>query len=179
MAVSTFQAVALLAFSERSDSLTIEDICDCLRIDLSTAKRVIHSLACGKFRVLAKTGQSRTINAATDTFRADPKFTSKLRRFGIQMYGAEPLSPPRKEARDFSTLPVLRSTLDGEVKKKVDTEVQHQRTFNIDATCVVSFTITLPARPTPQAGKSHEGAKTPFASRTRRRQSLLMACLKA
>jgi len=112
MAMSTFQAAALVQFSGRATDAGVGEICEAINVDVPTAKRVLHSLACGRHRVLAKTGSPRTV-AREDVFRGAADFSSKLRRFAIQM-----------------------STLDGDAKKKVDVEVQASRTFNIDATLV-------------------------------------------
>ena len=112
----TFQAMVLLHFSEFGGQITFDEVCDQVRMDHPTGKRVLHSLACGKYKVLKKSGNSRTINSTVDQFYADPLFTSKLKRFCIQM-----------------------SSLDGETKKKVDQEVIQQRSYNIDATCVSPF----------------------------------------
>jgi len=111
MTMTTFQAMALLCFSSKNSAMNFEEICEQMHIDEATAKRVLHSLACGKYKLLKKTGHHRTINCASDSFQSNSLFSSKLKRFLIQM-----------------------STLDGEGKKKVDIEIQQQRGFSIDAT---------------------------------------------
>jgi cullin 1 len=111
--VTTFQAMALAQFSGFTGELAFNDICDRMQVDPSTGKRILHSLACGKYKVLKKTGNPRTINSSGDQFCTERAFTSKLRRFSIQM-----------------------SALDGETKKRIDYEVQQQRCFNVDATLV-------------------------------------------
>lgn len=111
--VLTFQAMVLLNFSKFGGQIAFGDICEQLSIDPATGKRVLHSLACGKYKILKKSGNPRTINSNADNFQIDGAFTSKLKRFSIQM-----------------------SALDGEAKKKIDQEVQQQRSYNIDATLV-------------------------------------------
>merc|ERR1711998_672236 len=86
--------------------LSFEDARAAIDVDVEVAKRVLHSLACGKYRVLNKTGNPKTINPA-DTF------SSNLRRFGIPM-----------------------AALDTESKKRIDNEVLAQRGFTIDACLV-------------------------------------------
>jgi cullin 1 len=66
--VLTFQAMALLSFSNFEDHIAFDDICEQLRIDPATGKRVLHSLACGKYKILKKSGNSRTINSSADKF---------------------------------------------------------------------------------------------------------------
>jgi cullin 1 len=111
--IITFQAMALLHFSGFDGSKSFHDICEQLNIDPGTGKRVLHSLACGKHKTLHKSGSPRTINSSADQFSTNNIFTSKLRRFCIQI-----------------------SALDAEAKKKIDHEVQQQRCYNIDATLV-------------------------------------------
>ena len=101
MTMTTFQAMALLGFSCRRSTRVFEEVCDQICIDEATGKRVLHSLACGKYRMLKKTGHHKTINCKSDVFQSNALFYSKLKRFLIQM-----------------------STLDGESKKKIDVEVQ-------------------------------------------------------
>lgn len=111
MTMTTFQAMALLCFSNRNGTMHFGEICEQMHIDEATGKRVLHSLACGKYKLLKKTGHHRTINCNSDSFQSNSSFASKLKRFLIQM-----------------------STLDGEGKKKVDVEIQQQRGYSIDAT---------------------------------------------
>ena len=87
------------------------EICEHMQIDEPTGKRVLHSLACGKYKLLDKTGHHRTINCKTDLFESNAIFYSKLKRFKVQM-----------------------SMLDGDFKRKVNVEIQQQRGFGIDAT---------------------------------------------
>mmetsp|Transcript_22017 Transcript_22017/g.70908 ORF Transcript_22017/g.70908 Transcript_22017/m.70908 type:complete len:181 (-) Transcript_22017:350-892(-) len=111
--VSTFQAIALLLFHNSHVSLAFRDVCERMRIDSATGRRVLHSLACGKHRVLLKTGHRKVIDPALDQFKPNKLFTSKLKRFSI-------------------TMPVL----DAERRRDLESDVQHQRNFSIDATLV-------------------------------------------
>jgi cullin 1 len=113
MTMTTFQAIALLCFSYKQGTITFQEIRQQIRVEESTGKRILHSLACGKYRLLKKTGHHRTINCTLDRFESNTLFSSKLKRFLIQM-----------------------ATLDGDSKKKIDVEVQQQRGFGIDATIV-------------------------------------------
>ena len=114
MSVTPFQAAALLAFNGLAPGaeLTFDEARERIDVEVEVAKRVLHSLACGKHRVLVKSGNPKTINTA-DTFGANAGFAAKLRRFGIPM-----------------------AALDTEAKKRIDNEVLAQRGFTIDA-CLV------------------------------------------
>mmetsp|Transcript_18993 Transcript_18993/g.58666 ORF Transcript_18993/g.58666 Transcript_18993/m.58666 type:complete len:739 (+) Transcript_18993:52-2268(+) len=113
MTMTTFQAMALLAFACKKEAVAFPEICEHMQIDEPTGKRVLHSLACGKYKLLDKTGHHRTINCKTDLFESNAIFYSKLKRFKVQM-----------------------SMLDGDFKRKVNVEIQQQRGFGIDATIV-------------------------------------------
>ena len=113
MLVSTFQAVTLLLFHNSNLPLAFGDVCEHVHLDVPTGRRVLHSLACGKYRVLLKTGHRTAINPSLDHFKPNKLFTSKLKRFCISM-----------------------PALDAEKKRNIDADVQHQRNFSIDATCV-------------------------------------------
>merc|ERR1711977_581298 len=104
MTMTAFQAMALLEFNCGNGTMTFQDICGQICIDEPTGKRILHSLACGKYRLLKKTGHHRTINCKSDCFESNTLFSSKLKRFLIQM-----------------------ATLDGDAKKKIDMEIQQQR----------------------------------------------------
>lgn len=112
--VSTFQAIALLLFHDSDASLKLGDVCKRMHIDSTTGKRVLHSLACGKHRVLLKTGHRKAIDPESDEFKSNSIFASKLKRFCIAM-----------------------PALDADKRRDVDSDVKHQRNFSIDATCAV------------------------------------------
>jgi cullin 1 len=99
MVVTTLQAMALIYMSERhsmsassSDSsenvekLTVAELQTGLSLDVEIVKRVVHSLACGKFKVLLKTGPggSKKVDS-TDEFWPNRGFTSPKIRFSIPM----------------------------------------------------------------------------------------------
>eukprot|EP00634_Sargassococcus_sp_CCMP2135_P009527 CAMPEP_0198646412 /NCGR_PEP_ID=MMETSP1467-20131203/1887_1 /TAXON_ID=1462469 /ORGANISM="unid. sp., Strain CCMP2135" /LENGTH=771 /DNA_ID=CAMNT_0044381951 /DNA_START=52 /DNA_END=2367 /DNA_ORIENTATION=+ len=108
--VTAFQAVTLVLCSASHVAIGFSDLQDRLGIDQATAKRVLHSLACGRHNILDKTGHQRHINVQSDQFTLNNKFTSKLKRFTIQM-----------------------ASFEKETQNRVDSEVQHQRSFTIDA----------------------------------------------
>jgi len=108
--VTAFQAVALVLCSASRVAISFSELQDRLGTDQATAKRVLHSLACGRHNILVKSGHQRHMNVQTDQFTLNNKFSSKLKRFTIQM-----------------------ASIEKETQNRVDSEVQHQRSFTIDA----------------------------------------------
>jgi len=100
MVVTTLQAMALIHMSERNQlsstssassskedlKLTVTELQTALNLDIEIAKRVVHSLACGKFKVLCKAGPggSKKVDPA-DEFWPNKDFTSPKMRFSIPM----------------------------------------------------------------------------------------------
>lgn len=81
--VSTLQAVALDALSGGA-TLSFEELKQRLNLEDSILKPLMHSLSCGKHKVIAKTPASNKINT-TDTFKANSKFSSNMRKIRIPM----------------------------------------------------------------------------------------------
>lgn len=104
------QAVVLLLFNGDTVA-SFQYIQNQLRLNEDAGKRVLHSLSCGKHRVLLKSGHQRSIDVHGDIFRVNKRFVSRLSRFCVQMPSA-----------------------DGQAKTRINTDLQQQRGFNIDAT---------------------------------------------
>lgn len=85
--VTTLQAVALNAFNDGS-TLGLEELQKSLNLDLETLKPLMHSLSCGKHKVIIKSPASNKINS-TDTFAANAKFTCNMRKIRIPMASIE------------------------------------------------------------------------------------------
>lgn len=83
MQVTTLQAVALNALSG-GKSLTFTDLAEKLNLEESVLKPLMHSLSCGKYKVITKTPASNKINT-TDSFKANAKFSSNMRKLRIPM----------------------------------------------------------------------------------------------
>ncbi|KAL6884673.1 hypothetical protein ACP4OV_010609 [Aristida adscensionis] len=107
--VTTYQAALLLLFNE-SDRLSYSEIVTQLKLSDDDAARVLHSLSCGKYKILNKEPSNRTISPK-DVFEFNAKFTDKMRRIKVQL-------PPSDE------------------KKKVIDDVNKDRRFAIDASLV-------------------------------------------
>ena len=85
--VTTLQAVVLNAFNE-GKTLGLEDLKKTLNLDDQTLKPLMHSLSCGKHKVLLKSPASNKINS-TDTFTSNAKFTCNMRKIRIPMASIE------------------------------------------------------------------------------------------
>jgi cullin 1 len=74
--LSTLQAAALLAFNSPGQdcvSVSYNELSGALQLPEEALKRVLHSLACGKYKILKKDGPSNAIKSS-DVFTANTKF---------------------------------------------------------------------------------------------------------
>jgi cullin 1 len=106
--VSTLQAIALEALSG-GGTVSFDDLLQRLNLDESMLKPLMHSLSCGKHKVILKLPPGNKINT-TDKFVANAKFTSNMRKIRIPM-----------------------ASLDSSFNKK---KVEEDRSFVIDASIV-------------------------------------------
>jgi len=86
--VSTLQAVALNAFNG-DEKLSFVQLQEKLNLEEPILKPLMHSLSCGKYRVIAKSPPGDKIKK-TDSFRYNSKFSSNMRKIRIQMASLEP-----------------------------------------------------------------------------------------
>ncbi|CAK8544281.1 unnamed protein product [Lathyrus sativus] len=107
--VSTYQAAALLLFNT-ADKLNYSEIMTQLNLTHDDVVRLLHSLACAKYKILVKQPNTKTISP-NDTFEFNSKFTDKMRRIKIPL-------PPVDE------------------RKKVIEDVDKDRRYAIDASIV-------------------------------------------
>lgn len=107
--VTTYQASALLLFNA-SERLSYFEIKSQLNLTDEDIVRLLHSLACAKYKILNKEPNTKTV-AQTDYFEFNAKFTDKMRRIKIPL-------PPVDE------------------KKKVIEDVDKDRRYAIDASIV-------------------------------------------
>ncbi|CAL8463270.1 g2804 [Coccomyxa elongata] len=106
---STTQAAVLLLFNADS-KLSYEDIKERVNLPDEDVIRILHSITCGRYRVLAKEPNNKTINK-TDNFSFNAAFTDRMRRIKLP-------SPPSDE------------------RKKVVEDVDRDRRYSIDAALV-------------------------------------------
>jgi cullin 1 len=81
--VSTLQAIALNALNG-GVTLTFEELSRTLNLDDSIMKPLMHSLSCGKYKVISKSPSGNKINT-TDKFTANLKFSCNMRKIRIPM----------------------------------------------------------------------------------------------
>jgi cullin 1 len=98
--VTTLQAVALDALSG-GETLSYEDLLKRLNLEESILKPLMHSLSCGKYKVITKTPASNKINAA-DKFVANVKFSSNMRKIRIPMASLDASFNTKKVEEDRS-----------------------------------------------------------------------------
>ena len=81
--VTTLQAIALEALSG-GVTLGFEDLAQRLNLEPEILKPLMHSLSCGRHKVIAKTPGGNKINT-TDQFTANVKFSCNMRKIRIPM----------------------------------------------------------------------------------------------
>ncbi|CAH0475607.1 unnamed protein product [Peronospora belbahrii] len=86
--VTTLQAVALLLFNEGEGALSFEAVRESLNLSVDVVKRIMHSLSCGKYKLLIKTPAGKTISTS-DHFMVNRMFTSPMRKLRIPMASLE------------------------------------------------------------------------------------------
>jgi len=100
--VVSLQAMVLLLFHNVpcSKPLRYAQLKDAINLPDEVLKRILHSLACGKTKVLNKSGVAGKVNTETDTFSGNDKFTSKSRKFRIPMASLDEAKSPKKIEED-------------------------------------------------------------------------------
>uniref|UniRef100_A0A7S2JV95 Cullin family profile domain-containing protein n=1 Tax=Leptocylindrus danicus TaxID=163516 RepID=A0A7S2JV95_9STRA len=81
--VATLQAIVLDALNG-GVTYTFTELAEKLNLEEAVLKPLMHSLSCGKFKVVKKEPSGSKINT-TDTFMANPKFSASTRKFRIPM----------------------------------------------------------------------------------------------
>jgi len=112
--MSLLQSCVLTAFiSEKestiaqSESMSFKQLQDSMNISEEYLKRTLHSLVCGKFKILRKNAsdpadEKKGSIKNMDTFQINTKFTSPVRKFRIPMASLEEHNDSRKIDEDRS-----------------------------------------------------------------------------
>ena len=79
--VTTLQAIVLNSFND-GKTYGFNELKELLTLDDITLKPLLHSLSCGKHKIINKTPSSNKINS-TDSFCGNPKFSSNMRKIRI------------------------------------------------------------------------------------------------
>lgn len=100
--VVSLQAMVLLLFNKvpYDSPLTYLEIKNAINLPDEALKRILHSLACGKMKVLKKTGAPTKISTESDTFVGNDKFSNKARKFRIPMASLDETKSPKKIEED-------------------------------------------------------------------------------
>lgn len=98
--VTTLQAIALDSLSG-GVILGFEDLAQRLNLEPEILKPLMHSLSCGKYKVISKTPASNKINN-TDKFTANVKFSSNMRKIRIPMASLDSSFNTKKVEEDRS-----------------------------------------------------------------------------
>jgi len=98
--LTTLQAVALNAFNG-GVSLTFGELGERLNLEEAILKPLMHSLSCGKYKVISKSPASNKINT-TDSFTANTKFSCNMRKLRIPMASLDATHNARKVEEDRS-----------------------------------------------------------------------------
>lgn len=85
--VTTLQAIVLNSFND-GKSMGFNELKETLNLDDPTLKPLLHSLSCGKHKILTKTPASNKISS-TDSFCGNPKFSSNMRKIRIPVANVE------------------------------------------------------------------------------------------
>ncbi|CBJ29134.1 conserved unknown protein [Ectocarpus siliculosus] len=97
--VTTLQACYLMVFSKETNTLVLGEVSQRLHLPDDTVKRILHSLSCGKCKVLKREGQGGRIKA-TDKFAFNASVNCPLRKFRIPMASLEESHNPKRVEED-------------------------------------------------------------------------------
>jgi len=99
--VVTLQAVALEALNG-GQTIPFVELAKKLNLEEAIMKPLMHSLSCGKFKVVTKSPASNKINI-TDTFVANSRFSSKMRKVRLPMASLDASHNIKQVEEDRST----------------------------------------------------------------------------
>ena len=85
--VTTLQAIVLNSFND-GKTYGFNELKQLLNLDDVTLKPLMHSLSCGKHKILSKSPSSNKISS-TDKFCGNPKFSSNMRKIRIPVASVE------------------------------------------------------------------------------------------
>jgi cullin 1 len=114
--VATLQAACLLLFNDYGDDrlVAVKEVSTALNTDDEITKRILHSLACGKSRVLSKHPPGKSISM-TDQFSVNTAFASANKRVKIPMssleesHSVKKVDDDRRNAIDAAIVRTMKS----------------------------------------------------------------------
>ncbi len=99
--VTTLQAIALNALNS-GKSMTFNELKTALNLEDQILKPLMHSLSCGKYKVVTKSPSGNKI-AVTDKFTANSKFSSNMRKIRIPMASLDASHNTKRVEEDRAT----------------------------------------------------------------------------
>lgn len=96
--VTTLQAVALNALNG-GKTMKYDELKEVLNLEENVLKPLMHSLSCGKYKVVSKTPSNKQIKS-TDSFTANPKFSCNMRKVRIPMASLDASHNSKKVEED-------------------------------------------------------------------------------
>lgn len=100
--VTTLQAIALNAL-DNDKVMSFTELKDLLNLDEAILKPLMHSLSCGKYKVVSKVPASNKINT-TDKFMANSSFSCQMRKIRIPMASLETSHSTQRIEEDRSSV---------------------------------------------------------------------------
>lgn len=104
--VTSLQAVALLAFNgSGSEAISFASLLESMRMPEDVLKRVMHSLSCGKFKVVKRVsadGEGGAVIKNSDSFVFNENFNCPARKFRIPMASLEDSHNTKRVEEDRS-----------------------------------------------------------------------------
>lgn len=103
--ITTLQAVALLAFNGDNTTISFETLVEQLGMNEEILKRVMHSLSCGKFKVLKKISADGGNDKAmknTDSFAYNEQFSCPMKKIRIIMASLDDANSVKRVEEDRS-----------------------------------------------------------------------------
>lgn len=131
MQVTTLQAVVLLIFNEGNGTKDFSSIAKSTNLTDDVLKRVLHSLACAKYRVIKRVTAAGATAAppssavkVTDVFQFNDAFNEKMRKFRIPMASLDDSGSDGKKVEEDRSIAIEASIV--RIMKSRKT-LQHQQ----------------------------------------------------
>ena len=101
--LTTLQAICLLEFNNAgaAGTLTFEQLRESMNLPAEYVKRIVHSLSCGKYKLLEKAPAGKSIGLE-DSFTFNKKFSNPKRKFRVPMASLEESHNPKRVEEDRS-----------------------------------------------------------------------------
>lgn len=99
--VTTLQSIMLLEFNSDKEMLTFAEMREALNLGDETVKRLMHSVSCGKYKLVEKIPKSKSISTS-DKFKFNAGFSCPMRKIRVPMASLEESHNPKRVEEDRS-----------------------------------------------------------------------------